>query len=181
MRLRMLARVIRASGIVAYPTEAVYGLGCDPADPRAVARLLRLKARPAGKGLILIADDAERLRGWAEDAALDDSAVRASWPGPVTWILPACPAVPDWIRGDHADVAVRVTAHPLAAALCRAVEMPLVSTSANRTGRPPARSAVQVARHLGPELDAILRGNVGGNPRPTEIRDFRRGVVVRAG
>ncbi len=179
--LRMLARLIRAGGIIAYPTGAVYGLGCDPTNSSTVSRLLELKARPAGKGLILIADDVKWLRGWAMDAALDDPEVQRTWPGPVTWILPACPATPAWIRGDHADIAVRVTAHATAAALCHAAAMPLVSTSANRSGRPPLRNAVQVARAFGSGLDAIVRGNVGGARRPTEIRDYRQGMVVRSG
>jgi L-threonylcarbamoyladenylate synthase len=180
-RLRALARLIHGGGVVAYPTEAVYGLGCDPDNSGAVRHLLELKVRPSAKGLILITDDIERLRGWARDEALDDPVVRQSWPGPVTWLLPACPDTPDWIRGDHADIAVRVTAHPLAAALCRAVGMPLVSTSANRSGRPPARTAVRVARIFGDGLDGLLRGPVGGLRRPTEIRDFRSGAIVRAG
>ena len=131
-------RALRRGGIVAYPTEGVYGLGCDPADADAVGRLLGLKGRPAGKGLILIADRLDALIPWL--APLDDvtrARVVPSWPGPVTWLLPAAPHVPRAVRGDHDTLAVRVTAHPPAVALCAAWGGPLVSTSANRAGGEP--------------------------------------------
>ncbi len=175
------ATLIQGGGIVAYPTEAVYGLGCDPLNGGAVQRLLELKGRPAGKGLILIAADFDQLRPFINELAPEQmAAVHASWPGPVTWLLPAAAGVPAWLTGGRSTLAVRVTAHPLAAALCRAAAMPLVSTSANRAGRPPARSALQVRLRC-PGVDMILPGAVGGAGRPTEIRDARNGKLLRAG
>lgn len=181
LRARVLGRVIRDGGVIAYPTEAVYGLGCDPANQQAVHRLLTLKRRSAAKGLILIADTVERLRGWASDSALDDDHVRRTWPGPVTWVLPAGPLAPPWIRGRHSGVAVRVTAHPVAAALSAAAGRPLVSTSANRHGRPPARRAVQVRRTLGSDVDAVVAGGVAERRLPSEIRLYPDGRVLRSG
>ncbi len=119
-RLRHAVRLLRGGGIVAYPTEGVYGLGCDPLDGAAVTRLLALKGRSRRKGLILIAASFERVRPFL--APLDpelEAAARADWPGPVTWVLPAAPATPAWLTGGRQTLAVRVTAHPVAAALCR--------------------------------------------------------------
>jgi L-threonylcarbamoyladenylate synthase len=167
--------------VIAYPTEAVYGLGCDPLDGAAVSRLLALKGRTAGKGLILIAARFAQLAPFLEPLAPAlATRVLATWPGPVTWLLPARPAVPPWLRGEHDTLAVRVTAHPLAAALCTAFGGALVSTSANRAGRPPARSPLAVRRAFDGELDVVLHGPLGPGNRPTEIRDGRSGAVVRA-
>jgi len=179
-RLREAVRILRHGGVVAYPTEAVYGLGCDPWDEAAVLRILALKRRPTSKGVILIAADFDQLLPFVEPLPPPLMApVLASWPGPFTWLLPATPNTPPWLTGDHDTLAVRVTAHPVAAALCRAAGFPLVSTSANRAGRPPARSALQVHLRLREEVDDILNGPLGGLGRPTEIRDARTGALIR--
>jgi len=180
--IQQAVRAIHGGGIVAYPTEAVYGLGCDPLDPDAVMRLLALKRRPAEKGLILIAASLDQLQPYL--APLTPALKRklaTTWPGPVTWLLPVRPEAPWWLTGDHDTLAVRVTDHPLAAALCRAAGTPLVSTSANPAGRRPARDPLAVQRLFGDRIDCLLHGAVGGRARPSEIRDARTGKVVRAG
>ncbi len=176
--LREAARIIHHGGIVACPTEAVYGLSCDPLDPRAVMRLLQLKQRPVDKGLILIASDIEQLRPYALLDCKGMEPVRESWPGPITWLLPARPGLPHWINGGQETVACRVTAHPLAAALCDATGQALISSSANRAGQPPARSPVQVRLRC-PGADAILCGKLGKLKQPTPIRDPRTGQQHR--
>ena len=180
--LRTARRVLRDGGIIAYPTEAVYGLGCDPHNPAAVIRLLALKQRSWKKGLILIASHRHQLDLWLEPIGLSmEQELGKSWPGPVTWLLPARPEVPEWLRGEHDTLAVRVTAHPLAAALCDAFGGPIVSTSANLAGHRAARSALQLQRELGRKIDYILHGDVGDQLKPTEIRDAATGRVIRAG
>lgn len=182
LRLRAAARVVKSGGLIAYPTEAVYGLGCDPRQEDAVRRLLTLKRRPMHKGLILIAASFEQLEPFLQPLAPDDHArLAATWPGPYTWLIPTRPDTPRWLRGRHETLAVRVTAHPLAAALCRACGHPLVSTSANRSGHPPARTALAVRRQLGHDLDYVLPGSTGGAAQPTVIQDLRTGQVVRGG
>jgi L-threonylcarbamoyladenylate synthase len=180
--LRAARRTLQAGGIVAYPTEAVYGLGCDPLNPHAVLRLLALKQRPWEKGMILIAARQEQLSPFLQPVppAVQEK-LSQSWPGPVTWLLPALPEVPYWLRGVHDTLAVRVTAHPLAAALCEAFGGPIVSTSANLAGHEPARSALTVRRELGGQVDYILHGELGNSEKPTEIRDALTGGVIRAG
>ena len=176
-----MAARLRAGAVIAYPTEGVWGLGCDPLDQDAVTRLLAIKHRPVDKGLILIAADQAQLAPFVQppDPALQQR-LDDSWPGPVTWLLPARAETPRWLRGRHSSIAVRVTAHPLAAQLCRAFGGPLVSTSANAAGRPPARSALQ-ARLRCPGLDLIVPGASGGRRGPSEIRDARSGRIVRGG
>ena len=179
--LRRTARVLQAGGVVAYPTEAVYGLGCDPLNRDAVHRLLAIKQRPVDKGLILIASRFGQLAPFVQP--LDDAIMRRlneTWPGPVTWVLPASPATPRWLRGVYHTLAVRVTAHPLAAALCDAFGGPVVSTSANPSGRPPARNALQ-ARLRCPGVDLVLHGATGALSQPTPIRDAITGDVLRGG
>lgn len=179
---RRVAHIVRTGGVIAYPTEAVFGLGCDPDNRDAVHRLLALKRRPAAKGLILIAAGFEQLEAYLQPLDAGQRAtVMACWPGPVTWLLPVRPGVPRWLRGRHPSLAVRVTAHPVAADLCRACGGPLVSTSANLSGRPPARTVLAVRRQLGQHLDTIVAGRVGGAPRPSEIRDLASGRVLRRG
>ena len=181
LQLRLAARVVLGGGIVAYPTEGVFGLGCDPLDAEAVFRLLALKERAVEKGLILIASDFEQLAGYLQPlGAAPRRRVLATWPGPVTWLLPARPETPWWLTGDHDTLAVRVTAHPLAAALCAAARGPVVSTSANPRGLPPARSALRVRRMFGKGVDYILHGATGGRKGPTQIRSLD-GATVREG
>ena len=178
--LQHAARQLRQGGVIAYPTEAVYGLGCDPLNRDAVDRLLRIKQRPVEKGLILIASHFEQLKPFVEDPPEEiRRRLDESWPGPITWILPARTATPRWLRGKHESLAVRVTAHPLAAALCTAFGGAIVSTSANTADHPPARTAMQ-ARIRCPGVDLIVHGATGPLARPTPIRDAVSGKVLRS-
>ena len=180
--LEDVVAALRRGGVVAYPTEAVWGLGCDPFDEAAVMRLLALKQREVGKGLILIAGTLQQLDGlldWGALPAARRDAVLASWPGPSTWIVPATPRVPRWVTGDHAGVAVRVSAHPLVVALTAAHGGPLVSTSANLSGQPPAYARGELAPELLARIDALAPGETGGQAAPSTIRDARSGAVLR--
>ncbi|MFY9975901.1 MAG: Sua5/YciO/YrdC/YwlC family protein [Chromatiaceae bacterium] len=180
-RLRVAARVLANGGVVAYPTEAVYGLGCNPWDRAAVDRILRIKGRHLAKGLILIAADPAQILPFVEPLPPGRmTEIQATWPGPNTWLLPARPTTPAWLTGRFDTLAVRVTAHPLAAGLCQAYRGAIVSTSANRAERPPARTAFEVRRSLDQMPDYILCGPCGGAERPSTIRDGRTGKVLRA-
>jgi L-threonylcarbamoyladenylate synthase len=175
--------MLRTGGVIAYPTEAVWGLGCDPAHEAAVHMVLRLKQRPVEKGMILVAADLPQLEGWVRLEALPDArqrAVLASWPGANTWILPAGPRARHWVTGEHSGIAVRISAHPLVSALCRAWGGPLVSTSANLAGEPPARSREELDPRLLRLLDGLLDGQTGGLAQPTPIRDALSGSILRS-
>jgi L-threonylcarbamoyladenylate synthase len=182
LRIRQAASQLWAGGLVAYPTEAVWGLGCDPDNALAVHRLLELKARPMGKGVILIAASLEQLLPYmgsltaAEWQRLDGPA-RV----PTTWVVPASASAPYWITGGRPSVAVRITRHPLASALCSAFGGALVSTSANPGGKPPARSQLKVRQYFRGAEMFIVPGPLGGSTKPSEIRDLRSGAVIRQG
>jgi len=181
-QLRQTARIIEQGGIIAYPTEAVFGLGCDPLNPDAVLRLLALKHRPVEKGLVLIASNIAQLDPFmASLNAKQLDTLNASWPGPVTWLVPARPETPGWLKGHHDTIAVRVTDHPVAAALCQTVGHALVSTSANQTGQHPAKSPIQVRRYFQNKLDRIVTGPLGNLANPTAIRDLHSNQLVRPG
>lgn len=176
--LQRAARILKQGGIVAYATEYCFGLGCDPFNRSAVLRLLHLKRRPVKKGLIVLAADTSQL---APYAATISASELATWPGPYTWLLPARPGVPAWITGQHDKIALRVTAHAQAAALCHAAGMAIISTSANRAGEIPARTDREVARRFGKLVDYVLRGKVGAALAPTPIRDAITGKLIRPG
>ncbi len=176
------ADLLRAGGVIAYPTEAVWGLGCDPRNEAAVLRLLRIKQRPVEKGLIVVAAGLEAVRPWLDLALLPAgrmTEVAASWPGPHTWAIPSTPQAPRWVTGEHRSLAVRVSAHPVVAALCEAFGGPLVSTSANPAGQPPARARAELDPVLLAGIDGLVAGQTGGLERPTPIRAALDGAVLR--
>lgn len=177
-KLQRAARILKQGGIVAYATEYCFGLGCDPFNRNAVFRLLRLKRRPVQKGLIVLAAATEQLAPYATTISASEL---TTWPGPYTWLLPARPGVPGWITGRHDKIALRVTAHAQAAALCRAAGMAIVSTSANRAGETPARTDREVLRRFGKLVDYVLPGAVGAATAPTPIRDALTGELIRPG
>lgn len=177
--IQKAARVLRKGGVIAYPTEGVFGLGCLPAEEEAVGRILAMKQRDAAQGLILIAAHKDQLAEWARLPA--DAELPSTLEHPVTWLVPAQPSVPYHVRGKHPTVAVRLTAHPVAAALCVAAGSALVSTSANVSGRPPARTAHVLRRQFASLVDYIVPGECGPAGGASEIRDFESGAVLRAG
>jgi len=170
---------LRRGGLIAYPTESCYGLGCDPRNPRALKRLIRLKGRGAAKGLLLIADHIKRLHPFIRPLSPADQArVNRTWPGPVTWIVPAAATCLPLLTGGRTTIAVRVTAHPVAARLCRQLGMALVSTSANISGKQPAQTAAQCRRMFGARV-RVIDGRIGTRKRPSTLIDLATGTVLR--
>jgi L-threonylcarbamoyladenylate synthase len=177
--LQMAAWALRSGGVVAHATEGVWGLACDPFDLEAVAKVLALKGRAVSKGLIVIGADADDFADeLAELNEVDEARVRRSWPGAHTWLVPNA-RFPYWISGGRETVAVRVPAHRQARRLCATFGGPLVSTSANPSRRPAARSELQVRRYFSGNVDRVLHGSTGGNAAPSEIRDAVSGVRFR--
>ncbi|MDN0110539.1 L-threonylcarbamoyladenylate synthase type 1 TsaC [Yersinia mollaretii] len=176
-------RALRQEEVIAYPTEAVFGLGCDPDSEKAVNALLTLKQRPWQKGLILIAANYEQLKPYVDDSSLSDSqreTIFSCWPGAVTWVIPARTETPRWLTGSFDSLAVRVSDHPLVQQLCLQYGKPLVSTSANLSGHEPCRTDEEVRIQFGPSLPVLL-GKVGGRLNPSEIRDALTGKQFRQG
>jgi len=170
--------VLLRGGVIAYPTEGVFGLGCLPDDERALRRLLNIKRRDAGKGLILIAADASQLDGWIE--LPEGTSLPEPDPArPISWIVPPGPHVTALLRGDHENLAVRITTNPVAKMLCEAANSPLVSTSANLSGKPTARNHFVLQRQFADVVDYVVPGDCGPASGPSEIRDFASGKVLR--
>lgn len=178
--IREAVRRLESGGVIAYPTETVYGLGCDPFNARAALHLIDLKQRNIEQGLILVASHFEQLEPLLCPLA---AAVRrrVSTPGntPVTWVLPCLPGTPIWLRGKHDSLAVRVSDHPVTTELCKRWDGPLVSSSANIHGKPPAISALAVRKAFNGRLDYILHGTHASTNRPSQIRNGLTGELLR--
>jgi L-threonylcarbamoyladenylate synthase len=180
--IREAARQIVDGGIIAYPTETLYGLGCDPFNGTAVLRLLALKQRDIDQGLILIASHFNQVEPMLATMP-PATRKRVMYPGkpPVTWVLPCLPGVPYWIRGSHHSLAIRITTHPIAASLCDRMDGPLVSTSANIHGRRPVTGPLSVRKAFHCQLDYVLHDPAVAANRPSEIRDGITGAILRPG
>lgn len=174
------ASALRSGGVIAYPTEYCFGLGCDPRDDDSIERLLSIKQRSAQQGVILIASEVEHIARYVDLDSSDLLAdILASWPGPNTWVLPALSDVSMYVRGRHKGVAVRVTQNPVCRALCSAFGGAIVSTSANRHGQPALLDATSVEQEMGGELDYIVHQRVGGALAASTIRDGLTGQKIR--
>lgn len=169
---------VEQGGVIAYPTEAVYGLGCDPWNEKAVRRILALKKRAEAKGMIVLIHDWEQLMPWvlpfSEHVKMQ---LEATWPGPVSWVFPKSHKVPAYISGLHDTIVLRMTAHPVAHALCKF--RPLVSTSANVSDEPPLRSLDALMAQFPTGLDGIVMGDLGGALTPTTIQEIGTAKKLR--
>lgn len=181
--IRRAAAVVANEGIIAYPTEAVWGLGCDPFCASAVYRLLQMKRRSASKGLILVASSIEQLGPLGQNLSESERLLLAKqYDHPVTWIIPDEEnLIPSYIKGNSKDVAIRVSTHKLVKMLCDSWGGLLVSTSANRSTEASAMSAAEVRKIFRQQVDFILPGKLGGYEKPSEIRALRDDRIIRSG
>lgn len=178
MSVKYAAETLLAGGVIAYPTEGVFGLGCLPDDIDAVRRLLAIKKRDADKGLILIASNLKQLDGWI--TIPDGTAIPDPDPEhPVTWLVPPGELAHPILRGAHALLAVRITSNPVAAAICDAVDSPITSTSANLSGKPTARNRFVLRRQFAQRVDYLVPGDCGPAKGASEIRDLVTQKVLR--
>ena len=178
--LNRLARDVSSGAVFGYPTDTVWGLGCHPLIATSVARVLRLKNRTADKGLILLSSRLEYCLPYVAAPQAELAPLQRPGERPTTWLVPASDSCPLWIRGIHPTVAVRITDHPFVEAICERLESPLVSTSANRSGKSTARNALQMRRQFGEQLDYIVGGFTTGGNRPSEIKSLASGTILRS-
>ncbi|WNO59710.1 Sua5/YciO/YrdC/YwlC family protein [Rheinheimera sp. MMS21-TC3] len=181
--LSQVLQALHQQEVIAYPTEAVYGLGCDPDSEAAVLRLLTIKQRPVEKGLILIAANYGQLLPYIDESAIPTNILEeilASWPGHISWVVPASKMAPKWVTGQFSSIAVRVSAHPIVQQLCLAFGKPLVSTSANLSGQPAITEAAVLYEQMSSQVSAIMPGNLGGASQPSQIRNALTGAIVRS-
>lgn len=177
-----LLQVLQQQGVIAYPTEAVFGLGCDPDSDIALQRLLSLKQRPWQKGLILVAANYQQLQPYIDERQLTvqhQQRLASDWPGPITYVIPARKTLSSWLIGEHQSIAVRVSAHQQVQQLCLAWGKPLVSTSANLSGQAACRTVEQVKQQFGADFP-VLAGPVNKQANPSMIIDIISGQILRA-
>ena len=178
--VRYAAHILKQGGIIAYPTEAVFGLGCLADNTAAIKRLLELKQRPAHKGLILLASDLLQIEAYISPLKQTiREKITASWPGPTTWIVPTPSTTSSLIKGQFNTIAIRISAHPMVRALCRQCQSPIISTSANITGKRMSYSPFDVRLHFKDQLDYILYGALGSSNKPTMIKDALTDKIIR--
>ncbi len=179
LHLKRAIHICEMGGVIAYPTEAVFGLGCLPLCEQSVHRILKLKNRPVSKGLILVAASIEQLDAFVDFSKVKNlQTIQNSWPGPVTWIVPAKPTTPSCLTGDHKTLAVRVSSHPIVRSLCEQLG-PIVSTSANPQAAKPAKTNQEVRSYFQTEIDYVIPANINNKMKPTEIRDANTGDIIR--
>jgi L-threonylcarbamoyladenylate synthase len=179
LQINQATRVLLTGGVIAYPTEGVYGLGCLPDDHSAVQRIFQIKQRSAYAGLILVAPEYDLLADWINPDEIELQNLLRPTASPVTWIVNAGAHVPGWLSGQRSTLAVRITQHPVIAKLCYSSGSALVSTSANHSGHRAAQSALQTRKWLGKQLDYVVSGKLGGACGPSEIRRGSFGKLFR--
>jgi len=179
-QIKIATPVLRDGGVIAYPTESCYGLGCDPQNPKAIKRILQIKRRKIEQGLILIVGNYKQIDQYAHlDSARMLSEIKVSWPGPITWLLPINGVLPMLLIGSHQTIAMRWSAHPVCQALCDEFAGAIVSTSANRHSEPVLLNADLVMQEMGDEVDLIIDAPLGEEDKPSRIRHGDTGAQIR--
>lgn len=182
-QIEKAVKILQQGGVIAYPTEAVYGLGCDPLNESAVKKILKLKQREKEKGLILIAANFEQVKPFLQDLEKDiEEKILSSWHDsikPITWLIPVKNSTSSVLSGQFDTLAVRVTKHPVVKELCEKFNSAIVSTSANRSQQEAARSSDQVKQIFNSEVDFIVEGETDLNAQPSEIRDALTDKIIR--
>lgn len=172
------ARIIQNEGVIAYPTESVFGLGCNPLSEQAVFRILQLKHRPVEKGLIIIAASLDQLNPFINISKQEEEKI-TSYPSPMTWLVNKSELTPHWISGKHSKVAIRICQHPDVINLCKQLKHPIVSTSANPARLKPANTTLQARHYFSNQVDMYLNASTGKLNRPTPITDLEKNILIR--
>lgn len=187
-------QLLKQGKVIAYPTEAVYGFGCDPSNHQALVHILNLKARANNKGFILIASNIEQIEYYVDLKSITSEIrfrLENNWPGFVTWLLPINKSnfskIDPIIYGQYDTIAVRVSSHPVVQELCNLFGGAIVSTSANVSGKAEAKSIEELQQFLSSDVaeDAkglvkgIVAGNLGGYDKPSTIINGLTGEVIR--
>jgi L-threonylcarbamoyladenylate synthase len=179
--LNRFAHAVSQGAIFGYPTDTVWGFGCHPLIASSVARILQIKNRSPAKGLILLSSKLEYCAAYVGLDLEQLEPVQSSTDHPTTWLVPASRDCPLWIHGSFSSVAIRITNHPLMEFLCDRLKAPVISTSANRSGKATVRNAIQMRKQFGAELDFIVNGFATGSNRPSEIKSLLNGTTLRSG
>jgi len=176
--IQQAANIIQNSGIISYPTESVFGLGCDPLSEKAVQRILELKQRSVEKGLIIVAGELEQLMPYIEISDKEKQTILTA-KKPTTWLVNKSTLTPRWVSGSHKKIAVRISRHPLVVNLCAVLNQPIISTSANPAGEQPALNSQQSETYFSNRVDLYLDDPTNMSGQPTQIKDIETGQIIR--
>lgn len=180
-QINRLGKAVLQGAVFAYPTDTIWGFGCHPLDPFAVHQILAIKQRPVRKGLILLASDLQYIEPYISTDISDHDRLRLEqvYDQPTTWLVDANPDCPSWLRGEFSTIAIRLTRHSFVRQMCDSIRAPLVSTSANRSGRPPVRNAIQARCQFAGELDFIVHGFETGGSKASKIKSLETDTIIR--
>ncbi len=175
-----ISNAIVKGKIVAYPTESVFGIGCDPENEKSINKIIEIKNRSKQKGLIIIADEVKKLSKFIHKDYLDLFIKKSDIESkPTTWIVPSSKHVLNLVKGEDSSVALRITQHPIASRICKYSNKAIISTSANISSKTPAKNSNEILMQFGEEIDIIVDGRVGDSIKPTQIVDLITNKVIR--
>lgn len=175
--------VLREEGVIAYPTESVFGLGCDPDSELALSKLLKIKKRSSSKGMLVVSHDFSLVTKYINFTQVNESDLmytKEFWPGPFTFLFPASDSCSPLLIGDHLTIAIRISTHPIIKALCSCFNKPIVSTSANFSGKSPCISLTEVHEHFDNVVDFIVDGETLNYTKPSTIIDLKTKIILRS-
>jgi L-threonylcarbamoyladenylate synthase len=180
-QINRLGKAVLQGAVFAYPTDTIWGFGCHPLDAIAVQQILDIKQRSVSKGLILLASDLQYIEPYISHDISDRDRLRLQQVNdqPTTWLVEANPDCPYWLRGEFTTIAIRLTNHSFVKQMCDSIRAPLVSTSANRSGKSPVRNAIQAHRQFAGELDFIVHGFHTGGSKASEIKSLETEKSIR--
>ena len=165
--------------IIIYPTESIFGIGCDPWNEKSVKKIYKIKGRPLNKPMIIIGTDLIQMKRLIDIDSIT-STVKNTWPGHTTWLIPSKVDCPEWLKDNASGrVAVRISNHQVVKRICEEFSMPLISTSANKSNYKPSKDRKDVESIFTSEIDYIVEGDLGGNEDPSIIKDMLTGVIIR--
>ncbi len=180
-QINRLGKAVLQGAVFAYPTDTIWGFGCHPLDASAVMQILAIKQRSVHKGLILLASDLRYIEPYIHPDISRPNRLRLQQMNdqPTTWLVDANPDCPYWLRGEFTTIAIRLTRHGFVRQMCDAISAPLVSTSANRSGRAPVRNTIQARRQFAGELDFIVHGFETGGCKASKIQSLETDKIIR--
>ena len=176
--IRHAANIIRRGGVLAYPTDTIYGLGCDPGNRDAVERINRIKNRPLSKHFILLAGSIEQLDPLLDIDDLQQKKIMQATK-PTSWIVKASRSAPAWLTDSDHQLTIRISQHPLVKRLCQRLGHAIISTSANPSGRHPAKNSLQIQQYFHSSVDKILASHTQLTARPSTIIRLSDNCIIR--
>ena len=177
--LNRFVHAVSRGAIFGYPTDTVWGFGCHPLIASSVSRILQIKNRSPDKGLILLSSRIEYCSAYLGVETDELESIRLPGEHPTTWLVTASEFCPPWIHGIYPTVGIRITSHPLIQSICDGLQAPIVSTSANRSGKATARTSFQMRKQFSSELDFIVNGFATGSHLPSETKLLTSGTTLR--